>query len=172
MSHTKWWWVGHLFTYVKEILDIGPEHLIMINRRHILHRFKLRQNAPLGDLFIFNSLSSSNFQLSDLVFKILLAVPTFSEKEIPGGGTPNPTILSKLYFAHAIPLVTDFARMQPRRLKLPNILENIPFRKFWTRHWNPYSFITLIACSSYCTYNWHSVNNCCHYDTCLTGNYK
>ena len=34
--------------------------LIKINRRRILHRFKLRQNAPLDNLFIF--LSSSNFQ--------------------------------------------------------------------------------------------------------------
>jgi len=40
----------------------GPKHSIMINRRRILHRFKLRQNAPLGNLSIFNFLSSSNFQ--------------------------------------------------------------------------------------------------------------
>ena len=42
--------------------DNGSEHSIMINRRRILHRFKLRQNASLGNLFISNFLSNSNFQ--------------------------------------------------------------------------------------------------------------
>ena len=42
--------------------DIGPENSIMINRGRILHRFKLRQNAPLDNLFIINVLSNSNFQ--------------------------------------------------------------------------------------------------------------
>ena len=44
------------------IMTSGLENSIMINRRRILHRFKLRQNAPLDNLFIFNFLSSSNFQ--------------------------------------------------------------------------------------------------------------
>ena len=38
--------------------DIGPENSIMMNRRHILHRFKIWQNAPLGNLFIFNIISN------------------------------------------------------------------------------------------------------------------
>ena len=65
----------------------GPEHWIMINRSRILHRFKLRQNAPLGNLFIYNLLSSLNFQniifklrknaqLSDLVLFFFSAVST------------------------------------------------------------------------------------------------
>ena len=59
----------------------------MINRRHILHRFKLRQNAPLGNLFIkffqhyklpkHHFKLQKNAQLSDLVSKKFLAVPTF-----------------------------------------------------------------------------------------------
>ena len=60
------------------------------------------------------------------------AFPTFVEKGIPGvwggggGETPNDhfRISSKLYFAHGTPLVTDFARIQPRLLKLPNILDS------------------------------------------------
>ena len=48
--------------YIPHVKDIVPEHSIMINRRCILHRFKQQQNAPLGDLFIFNVISSSNFQ--------------------------------------------------------------------------------------------------------------
>ena len=42
-------------------------------------------------------------------------------------GDPQPDhfpISSKIYFAHATPLVTNFARMQPRRLKLPYILDS------------------------------------------------
>ena len=34
-------------------MTLGPEHSIMINRCCILHCFKLRKNAALGDLFIF-----------------------------------------------------------------------------------------------------------------------
>jgi len=33
-------------------------------------------------------------------------------------------ISGKLYFAHATPMGTLFARMQPRRLKLPNIIDS------------------------------------------------
>ena len=66
----------------------GPEHSIMMNRRRIFNRFKLRQNAPLRDVFNFNLLGSSNVQkivsnfgpinasLSDLVFKMISAIPT------------------------------------------------------------------------------------------------
>ena len=66
----------------------GPEHSIMMNRRRIFNRFKLRQNAPLRDVFNFNLLGSSNVQkivsnfgpinasLSDLVFKMFSAIPT------------------------------------------------------------------------------------------------
>ena len=40
----------------------------MINRRRILHRFRLRQNAPLGNLFIV--LSFSAVQASKTSFQI------------------------------------------------------------------------------------------------------
>jgi len=43
-------------------MSSGPEHSLLINRGRILHRFKLSQNAPLSDLFIFKFLSCSNFQ--------------------------------------------------------------------------------------------------------------
>ena len=42
--------------------------LIKINRRRILHRFRLRQNAPLGNLFIV--LSFSAVQASKTSFQI------------------------------------------------------------------------------------------------------
>ena len=41
--------------------DIGAKTFDNENRR-ILHRFKLRQNAPLGDLFVLNFPCCSNFQ--------------------------------------------------------------------------------------------------------------
>ena len=60
-------------------MTLGPYHSIMINQCRILHRFKFRQNAPLGDLFIFYIFLQfklpkhrlklrENAQLSDLVF--------------------------------------------------------------------------------------------------------
>ena len=68
-------------------MTLGPEHSIRINRCRILHRFNLRQNAPVGDLFMF--LFSQQFKLpkhrfklrqnahlSDLVLKGFPAVPT------------------------------------------------------------------------------------------------
>ena len=45
--------------------DIGPEKSIMINRRRILHRFKSSQNAPLGNLFVFNL--SQQFKLPNII---------------------------------------------------------------------------------------------------------
>ena len=58
----------------------GPEHSTMINRRSILHRFKLSQNTPLSDMFIFNFLSSSNFQniVSNCVRMFIYKRPRFS----------------------------------------------------------------------------------------------
>ena len=99
----------------------------MINRRHILHRFKLRQNAQIDNLFIFNILSSSNFQnIISNCGRMHSKRPRFKTFLRPP--TPNHFPISrKLYFAHAMPLVTDFARMQPRRLKLPNILDSNKF---------------------------------------------
>ena len=60
----------------------GPEHSMMINRRHIFHRFKLRQNAPLSDLFIFSAVNTSKtsfqiakeFTIKGSGFKMFLAV--------------------------------------------------------------------------------------------------
>ena len=96
---------------------------------HILHCFKLRQNEPLSDLILKNSHRSKQRQnapiYSILNFKIFSTVPTFKKKKFRRED-PQPDhfpILSKLYFALATPLVTDFARMQPRWLKLPNILD-------------------------------------------------
>ena len=133
-----------------------PDNQLMINRRRILHRFKLRQNAPLDNLFIVDCLNSfklpkhhlklrNNAQLSDLVLKKILAVQTSKTSNqqrqyalvcvhifkcfsaIPTSQHTTPDhfpISSKLYFAHAAPLVTNFASMQPRRLKMPNIIDS------------------------------------------------
>ena len=67
---------------------LRPGHSIMINRCRIVYRFKLRQNAPLGDLFIFYfsqqfKLSKHRFKLrqnaplSDLVFKNIFRSSNF-----------------------------------------------------------------------------------------------
>ena len=66
---------------------------------------------------------ASNALFSVRNFKTFSAVSTFSVKDIPATPTHFP-ISSKLYFAHATPLVKDFARMQPIRLKLPIILDS------------------------------------------------
>ena len=102
--------------------------------QHPKRRFKFRQNAPLCVLafrsFSANPASKTSFQqrqnapFSVRDFKIS-AVPTFCEKYITAGETSEHFPTSrKLQFAHATPLVTDFPRMQPRRLKLPNILDS------------------------------------------------
>ena len=47
----------------------GPENSIMIHRRRTLHRFKLREYAPLVNLFIFNfsavQTSKTSFQIAE-----------------------------------------------------------------------------------------------------------
>ena len=52
---------------------LRPGHSIMINRCRIVYRFKLRQNAPLGDLFIFYF--SQQFKLSKHRFKLRQNAP-------------------------------------------------------------------------------------------------
>ena len=80
-------------------------------------------------------LSSSNFQyialnsvrlhsLASLISKVSQQFQLFLKSY--SGGPPTPDhfpISSTLYLAHATPLVTYFARMQPIRLKLPNMLD-------------------------------------------------
>ena len=63
-------------------------------------------------------------RLASLIFQNCISI---SGGVCVGGGGANPDhfpISSKFYFTRATPLVTDFARMQLRRLKMPPILDN------------------------------------------------
>ena len=59
------------YTTRKSLLEMtsGPENSIMIHRRRTLHRFKLREYAPLVNLFIFNfsavQTSKTSFQFAE-----------------------------------------------------------------------------------------------------------
>ena len=106
----------------RQVMFLGH---ILIDLTVQISCFLLRQNAPLSNLGL-KFLSSSNFKnigirmhrLASLISKCSQQFWLFLKKKFRGGGstTTRPFTYFKLTF---LPLVTDFARMHPRQLKLP-----------------------------------------------------